>query len=282
MGTNAAVNSFWSASNGIYATCPLYVNTNLINDYFANTTVRAVRVSGVAANSYVEGNIPPPYFNVPVMADPLGYVASPSFTGCSLALQNLPTITALLNPASNPRQLYPGTYCGGINILDGYVNLNPGVYIIAGGMSWIGATVTGTGVTIFLTKGLAFPYGQFVMGQDSILHIPTTVTLSAPTTGSTAGIVLFGDRNWVSTNPGLNDIQMSAAIFNGDGIWYVPALTTNIQGVYGGINSQWFATNYGGIVTQRLYAYSSNIHWYSDYSSLPGGNPFRPRSALVQ
>ena len=283
MGSNPAVYSFMSASNGVYATCPLYVNSSLSNDYFANTNVRAVRVSGVAINSYVTGNIPTPYFGVPAMADPLAYVTSPTFTACTLALQNLPTITPLLNPSSNPRQLYPDTYCGGINILDGYVNLNPGVYIIAGGMSWIGATVTGTGVTIFLTKGGLFQYGQFTMAQDSVLHMPTNVTLSAPTTGNTAGIVIFGDRNWVSTNSAMfNDIQMSAATFNGDGIWYVPALTTNIQGVYGGINSQWFTNNYGGIVTQRLYSYSSTIHWYSNYSSLPGGNPFRPRSTLVQ
>jgi Flp pilus assembly protein TadG len=87
--------------------------------------------------------------------------------------------------------IYPGTYCGGITINAGpTVTMNPGVYVLTnqGGtqgkftVSGAGASVTGTGVTIFLTGN---------GGADIKIQGGSTATLTAPTSGETAGIVFW-------------------------------------------------------------------------------------------
>jgi hypothetical protein len=73
--------------------------------------------------------------------------------------------------------------------------MNPGVYIINGGSFNIGGNVqlTGTGVTIVLT-GSGSNYATATIGNGA------NVTLSAPTTGATAGMVFFGDPKGPTTN----------------------------------------------------------------------------------
>jgi Flp pilus assembly protein TadG len=86
--------------------------------------------------------------------------------------------------------LNAGRYCGGIDVLAGKtLTLNPGIYYIdkkdfkvAGG-----ATLKGTGVTLVFT-GSGANYATMKVSGGA------TVELSAPDTGPTAGIVIFGDR----------------------------------------------------------------------------------------
>jgi hypothetical protein len=87
--------------------------------------------------------------------------------------------------------IYPGTYCGGITINAGpTVTMNPGIYILTnnGGTkgsftdSSSGASVSGTGVTIYLTGN---------NGAEFHIQGGAAATLSAPTTGETAGIVFW-------------------------------------------------------------------------------------------
>ena len=124
----------------------------------------------------VHGNqiaVPDPYQNVPV----------PSEQGQGCAQHNY-TAKATVT-------LDPGVYCGGIGLnANANVTLNPGVYFIdQGSLSVNGsATLTGTGVTlVFTSSGNNY--------ASATINGGATVNLTAPATGSTAGIVLFGDRN---------------------------------------------------------------------------------------
>ncbi len=66
---------------------------------------------------------------------------------------------------SGSQTIYPGTYCGtastaGLTISNATVTTSPGVYTITGGMKWNNATVSGSGVTLFFTKGNGASYGR--------------------------------------------------------------------------------------------------------------------------
>src|SRR5215467_809451 len=115
-------------------------------------------------------------------SDPYASVANPTPTGpvvnncCSHG-------TATINP---------GIYTNGMKLVAGAnITLNPGVYYIEGSTGLDvagGATLTGNGVTlVFTTDGSKYATATINGGAN--------VNLTAPTTGSTAGIVVFGDRN---------------------------------------------------------------------------------------
>ncbi len=122
--------------------------------------------------------------NQAVTADPYANVAMPTNSGC--------TYNSLsIGWESDVRHLSPGTYCNGLSIGDGAtVSLAPGVYIIKSGSFTVGggSTVTGTGVTIVLTSNTS-GYATATIANGA------TVTLSAPASGPTAGLVFFSDRN---------------------------------------------------------------------------------------
>ena len=86
----------------------------------------------------------------------------------------------------------PGTYCSiSVSTNNGNLTLTPGGnYIIKGGSFSVGggATLTGLGVTIVLT-GSGANYATVNLQGGS------TVTLTAPTTGTTGGMAFFQDRN---------------------------------------------------------------------------------------
>jgi hypothetical protein len=58
-----------------------------------------------------------------------------------------------------------------------------------------GATVNGTGVTLVFTSSNGHNYASATINGGA------NVNLSAPTSGPTAGIVLFGDRNMTVDTP---------------------------------------------------------------------------------
>ena len=91
----------------------------------------------------------------------------------------------------------PGVYSGGISLKGGTWTLQPGVYILEGagfqiGPGGGGTTVIGNGVTLVFTSatpGTPSSYPSNMMSVDS----KSTVTLTAPTTGTTEGFVMMGD-----------------------------------------------------------------------------------------
>lgn len=148
----------------------------------------------------------------PNVPDPYAGVARPSFSGCNYNNKSL-------GHSSSTQYLSPGVYCNGLAMTnDAIVVMNPGVYFIDRGSFQVGGAVrlTGTGVTIILTKSTSSNYATVSIGNGA------TVTLSAPTTGATAGLVFFGDRNGPLSNT--SDFGGGASV-NITGAIYFPTQT---------------------------------------------------------
>ncbi len=276
--------TFRNASSGMIANCPVSITPNFSVDGFSNLIGFGIDIaastsasasgggwtSQLAQDSQASG---PPTFNTPILPDPLAYIAQPVFSSCTISAYSITGGSTTLNP---------GTYCGtsskvGMTISNATVVLNPGLYIITGGVSWTHATVSGAGVTLFFTKGNGAGYGQMVMGPQSGLS--SSLNLSAPTDTSSGGIpciLFFADRNWVAT--ATEDFRLnSQTSFTGDGIWYMPK-----TGVYIWNSSTFTHPNYGSMVVSDIYFYGTSMHPSGNYSSISGGSPFRTQSVLVQ
>jgi len=114
--------------------------------------------------------------------DPYANTQFPSFSGCDQ--HNFSAKTTVT--------LSPGVYCGGMTLNAGAaVTLNPGIYYLDRGSLQVngGASLTGTGVTLVFTSSTGQNYATATINGGA------TVNLTAPTSGPTPGIVLFGDRN---------------------------------------------------------------------------------------
>ncbi len=251
--------------SNVNANCPLYIGRNGSANLGSTLTAVAENVTGSALQSgALLGTVTvAPRFNAATMTDPLASIASPAFTACGHT-----GFTATLTTAT----ISPGTYCNGITITTSTVTFSPGLYIITGGAHWAGATVKGSGVTLFFTKGGGANYGQLLIGTGS------TVTLSAPTdssNGGIPGILVFGDRNWVATAP--QDFQCGSSSITGDGIWY----TTSTGLLFTGCPIS--GTNYLAFDTDNISTIGfPGVTLSSNFSYVSGGNPFRNQSVLVQ
>jgi hypothetical protein len=149
-------------------------------------------------------------------ADPYASVVMPTLSGC--------TYNNLQYGTPKPT-MSPGTYCN-VSFSYGTVTMNPGVYIINQGNFSVGGGVTlvGTGVTIVLT-GSSGNYATVTISNG------VSVTLTAPTTGVTAGIVFFGDRNALASNV---DSLTGGATMKVTGAFYFPTQTVSFAG---GVNN---------------------------------------------
>ena len=132
--------------------------------------------------------------------DPLAFLPVP--TGGTIIGKTHTNYDMNNKPPNNT--LSPGIYCGGLTV--GNTNgatftMSPGTYIMAGGGLTLNslAVVNGSGVTVYNTSSA----GWGCSGSSS--YTPITIsgqastTLSAPTSGAYADVVLFGDRAGCST-----------------------------------------------------------------------------------
>ncbi len=144
----------------------------------------------------------------PPVSDPYAGVAVPSYSGCG---------------GGNNRTynwgnwtLTPGVYCNGLSFQNAAnATMLPGVYVIDRGTFLVGggSTLTGNGVTIVLTSSTHHNYSTIDIGNGS--H----VSLAAPTSGSTAGVVFFGDRGAPASN---NNVFQGGVAVNIVGTVYFP------------------------------------------------------------
>ncbi len=153
--------------------------------------------------------------NQPAVTDPYASVAMPVSAGCLYSgLQ--------IGWAATTQVLSPGTYCNGLSIGNGaIVSFSPGIYYIKSGSLSIGGgtTVTGTGVTIVLTNNTS-SYATVTISNGAV------VSFTAPTSGATAGIVFFGDRN----APGSNTNSFIGGTSNSyTGALYFPSQTVSFS-----------------------------------------------------
>ncbi|WP_296818702.1 pilus assembly protein TadG-related protein [Brevundimonas sp.] len=142
----------------------------------------------------------------PPVADPFADLSEPTASGGCLNANN--------------SSLSPGRYCSGMR-LGGTVTLAPGVYYVSGGDFRVNSntTVTGTGVTIFLSGG-----------ANVSINGNATVNLQAPTSGTYSGVLFFGNRSGSgsSTFNGTADSRMTGAV-------YMPGRAVDYLGNFAGL-----------------------------------------------
>jgi Flp pilus assembly protein TadG len=150
----------------------------------------------------------------PPIADPYANVTFGSFTGCDQ--------TSFV--AKSTVTINPGVYCGGMKLNAGAnVTLNPGIYYLDQGSLSVngGASLSGTGVTLVFTSSSGHNYASASINGGA------NINLVAPTSGPTAGIVLFGDRSMTAgTSFSLNG--GSTEVFGG--AIYLPRAAVSFSG----------------------------------------------------
>jgi len=124
-----------------------------------------------------------------------------------------------VNGNKTTQTLQPGTYCSGMD-LKGNVTLQPGVYVVQGGMKInANAVVAGSGVTIFMA------------GSNTVsMNGTATVTLSAPTSGTYSGVLFYGDRTGAAAQSTFNGTATSLLT----GAIYFPRQQVNYLGNFSG------------------------------------------------
>jgi Flp pilus assembly protein TadG len=167
--------------------CAAYSNSTDLSGLSADNGAKlttAFTCSSGGANGSLSSYSPAPTKDCPILEDPLINRIQPVVGACDHTNFAVTDQTVTLNP---------GVYCGGMLIdNDAFVTLNPGVYIINGGelRTRNAGSLTGEGVTIFFT------------GTDGRLMLDgtSTVSLSAPETGPTAGLIMVQDRAMALTD----------------------------------------------------------------------------------
>ncbi|MGH9762826.1 MAG: hypothetical protein ACREAC_18545, partial [Blastocatellia bacterium] len=143
------------------------------------------------------GTGPCPSYGMPAATDPLAGLPPPPQPAPSTSCP----ATGLCDvTTSGTETLQPGTYDSITIGKSSTVTLSPGIYYIdgSGGVQFNGgATATGSGVMFYFTNGASI---NAVGGGNKVSNIQ----LSAPTSGTYAGILMYEDPNDTNTGPGPN------------------------------------------------------------------------------
>jgi Flp pilus assembly protein TadG len=134
--------------------------------------------SSITATSGIRTGVRP-------QADPYASFSPPAMPSCDPS-------NYTVNSNGKTTSLSPGCYSGNITVNAGAsLTLDPGIYYVnAGNLSVAGnATLSGTGVTLVFTGYGTNHWGTASIGSNA------NVNLTAPTSGPTQGIVMYGDRN---------------------------------------------------------------------------------------
>jgi len=181
-------------SVNINSNCGIRVNSNSATAFYktgsgnislTNRTDGIGVVGGVSEAG--SGTITPePREGIPGFIDPLAYVPAPTVGNCTTTM----TLTI-----TKSQSVPMGTYCGGIVIATNGTVTFSGLYVLLGGLTVSPGsfpTLTGTGVTFYNTGNPTYPYAPITITGSS------NSQLSAPTSGSLAGILVFQDRSIVA------------------------------------------------------------------------------------
>jgi Flp pilus assembly protein TadG len=189
------------------------VATDAINVWGSSTLKAecAVSVGGVANHGGMTlSGCPAPITNAPHVGDPFAGLATPT-----------PGIARTVPGGSGSMTINPGSYASGMT-LKGNVTMNPGIYYVSGGDFKVnaGATVSGSGVTIYLASG-----------SHVSMNGNATVDIAAPTSGTYSGILFFGARGDTGS-----DTFNGTASSHMTGDLYFPTQAVSYLGNFTGIN----------------------------------------------
>jgi Flp pilus assembly protein TadG len=217
-GQTLTLNSGAKITDAAGSTCGINVNSSVMENSGATVNVGSYTVNGTVTNNGATTNPAPTSGST--VTDPYSSLAAPS-KGTTQSSYN--------ESFSGATELQSGYYSGGLNFNGGTytVTLDSGVYYIDGNVTvGTGVTLSGTGVTIYMASG------QLNVNSGA------TVSLTAPSSGSTAGLVIWqakSDTNEMILNAGSNS--------SWGGSVYVPGGQLTL-------NSNSGASSYGMIVAK--------------------------------
>jgi hypothetical protein len=225
-----------------------------------NFTGNASVVGGYSTSGAITWNPGPPQTGASAQTDPLAYVPAPAVGSCNHTNYSL-------SGAYSSVHISPGVYCNGISLAgSGSVIFDAGTFILlGGGLSVSGATnITGTGVTFYNTQGSGYTYGPIsISGANNS-------TLTAPTTGSLAGILFFQDRTIAS--PAASSVT-GATNANFVGALYFPTSALTYSGASNGQYT---------ILVSKTLTINGAANVGANYSSLPGGSPIHGSAVMSE
>jgi hypothetical protein len=264
-GTDVTVTGSGSGGN-LNASCGIVVNSSSpsaisVVGSGGGGQISATSIGVVGKPGYTDtgGKITPtPVSNIIPASDPLAYLQSEEPTPGTCVTPNP-------SPIMTSATLNPGTYCGGLSIVtsgSATVTFNPGLYILTGSSTGISFTASGT-LTVN-GAGVTF-YNDTTSGSMSFTSSGSTnFNLTAPTTGTYAGILMFQNQN----NTAAGTVTASGStteIFQGAIYFPNAPLNYTASGSSG-------AAAYSIIVAKTLNITGSGTSAIHDtYTSLPGG-----------
>jgi Flp pilus assembly protein TadG len=188
-------------------------------------------VGGIPASSNYQGATTLLPYSMP-QDDPFASLPTPTVSACSNQAKVQPLEVTVLNP---------GCYRG--MDLKGTVTLSEGIYVIDGDSFSVGAqaSVTGTNVTIILTSDNAASNPDLVATLD--INGGATMHLSAPTSGTYAGILFYQDRR--ASDSGTNIVNGNSSSFY-QGAIYMAGQEVDFTGTSG------MSTNCIQLVARRV------------------------------
>ena len=225
-------------------------NEALVNSGSGTITASSILVVGGYSESHPGSISPTPSTGTIPVSDPLSGLKAPTFNASSCLANPNVSNAATLGPSTSG-----GTICyNGLSISagSGTVTLNPGIYVINGDLSFTGAAaVSGTGVTFYLPSN----------GDKVSMSGSGAVTLTAPTSGTYNGILVYQGRNDTTA---LSISASGASTIKG--IIYAPKATLGLSGSGG-------AAFYTSIVVGAInFTGSLDLQ---DYDLVNSGNPLR-------
>ena len=236
---------------------------------------------------------PQTYVPTPVPADPLAYLPAPSTANDACGTSTSSPYYGSSSPVNitlgGNVVFNPGVYCGGISLtaaLLSTIKFNPGTYILKDHTGLLGITQGGLNITLneltsITGNGVTF-YNEGTQGSlmvvepvsgGSLLSL-SNVSLSAPTTGTYAGILFFqahgSTPSAVFVANLINNSKLEGAIYLPDG------------DVSYGVSA--ISSAYNILVAKDIHLnVAVGSVFGNDYSSLPGGSPLSGNNvSLVQ
>jgi RHS repeat-associated protein len=185
----------------------------------AKLTGKYIDVVGGFSRSGSSTLTPSPQTHSSSLPDPLTFLVPPTPGPCDH--------TNFTISGSGSSTLNPGVYCNGIAISgSSNVTFNAGTYILLGGglRASGSSTLTGTGVTFFLTQNSSYSYGSLSASGS------TKMTLSAPTAISSPyyGILFYQDPA-IGTGKAASSINGSTNS-KVEGVFYFPTTALSYSG----------------------------------------------------
>ncbi len=246
----------------IQSGCGLLVDSSSSSGLYVNGNISVTASTiGVVGGYSSNGNVtwaPTPKKGIVAASDPLAYVQAPSYGACSY---NSFSLNGNYGSSGSPYVMSPGVYCGGMSFNGNfYLKFNAGTFVIAGGGITVNgnATMTGTGVTFYNTTGTG-GYKGIVLNGNVVLN------LSAPTSGTLAGILFYQDRTIPTGSAGSTINGNSGSTI--DGALYFPTTTLTYNG-----NS---STNGYSIIVADKWIANGNSNLKNNYTSLANGSPIK-------